>query len=191
MAKKKENICKVILYIYSKRCYPLNKGGNIVKKCKSCQSEIDKKAKVCPNCGKKQSSKKGIIIAVIILLFVIIGFSGSNNSSNEEKTGTTNSNKNSVTEKFTLLDGYNGYAGDYNIGYYIEGYVQNNTDKEYSYVSIEFNLYDADGALIGTAMDNINNLEANGKWKFKASSLTTSEETAIIASYKLKEITGW
>lgn len=162
-----------------------------MKKCKHCQSEIDAKAKVCPNCGRRQSSKKGIIIVIIVIILVVVGFSGGNSSSSEEHDETISSKKNSTTEKFTLLDDYNGYAGDYNIGYYIEGYVQNNTDKEYSYVSIEFNLYDADGVLIGTAMDNVNNLEANGKWKFKASSLTTSEETASIASYKLKEITGW
>lgn len=163
-----------------------------MKKCKYCQSEIDSQAKICPKCGKKQSSKKGIIIAIVVIL-VIIAFSGGGDSSSSsgEKTGTTNSVKNTTSEKFALLDGHSGYAGDYNLGYYVEGYVQNNTDKEYTYVSIEFNLYDADGAIVGTASDYIDNLEANSKWKFKASSLTTSEETASIASYKLKEITGW
>ena len=156
-----------------------------MKRCKYCQEEINEKAKVCPKCGRKQGSKKWLIIlGVVVLIGMIIG--GSSGSETEEKSGTT-----SKKEKFTLLEGYNGYVGDYNIGYYIEGYIQNNTEKEYSYVHVEFNLYDEEEALIGTASDTITNLEANGKWKFKASSLLTSDETTKVASYKLKEITGW
>ena len=37
-----------------------------------------------------------------------------------------------------------------------------------SYLQIEYNLYDADGAQIGTALANINNLKAGGTWKFEA-----------------------
>ena len=45
------------------------------KKCKHCQSDIPKKAKVCPQCGKKQGSAlKWIIIAVVAL--IIIGAAG-------------------------------------------------------------------------------------------------------------------
>lgn len=45
---------------------------NETKKCKYCQSDIPKKAKVCPNCRKKQSGK-GKIIAIVIIVIVIIG----------------------------------------------------------------------------------------------------------------------
>ena len=41
------------------------------KKCKYCQSDIPKKAKVCPVCKKKQ--KKNIVL-IIILAFVILSF---------------------------------------------------------------------------------------------------------------------
>lgn len=38
------------------------------KVCKHCQSEIPKKAKVCPNCRKKQGGKlKFVIIALVVL----------------------------------------------------------------------------------------------------------------------------
>ena len=165
-----------------------------MKKCKHCQSEIDEKAKVCPKCQKKQGISKGIKIFLIILGVIVLvsAFGGGSDSeeSKKEQIGNT-TEKQETKEKFTLLEGYNGYPGDYSIGYYIEGYIQNNTNKEYSYVSVEFNLYDADGALIGTALDNVNNLEGNGKWKFKATSLISSDQTQQVASYKLKEITGW
>ena len=41
------------------------------KKCKYCQSDIPKKAKICPVCKKKQ--KKNIVL-IIILIFVILSF---------------------------------------------------------------------------------------------------------------------
>ena len=148
----------------------------------------------------KGLSIAGIIIgAIFVLVYVLIFGVGimetedtsktQNSNQTQEQTGQTE--KQDKKEKFSLLEGYKGYAGDYNIGYYIEGYIQNNTGKEYSYVQVEFNLYDKDGAIIGTALDNISNLEANGKWKFKAASLITSDEVENVASYKLKEITGW
>lgn len=50
----------------------------------------------------------------------------------------------------------------------ITGTLTNNTDKDYDYIQIEYNLYDADGAQIGTAFANTNNLKAGGVWKFEA-----------------------
>ena len=70
---------------------------------------------------------------------------------------------------------------------YIEGEIKNNSDKTYSYAQVTFNLYDEDGAQLGSAMDNINNLEPNGTWKYKAMAYSTEE----IATYKFIEITGW
>lgn len=48
---------------------------------------------------------------------------------------------------------------------------------------------DVDGAQIGTALANINNLEANGLWKFKA--IGSLGDGKSVASYKLMEITGF
>ena len=46
------------------------------KVCKYCKSEIPKKAKVCPNCRKKQGGiGKWIVIAVIVII-VIAAISG-------------------------------------------------------------------------------------------------------------------
>ena len=50
-----------------------------MKKCKYCQTEIDKKAKVCPNCKKKQSHLvRWIVLGVlaIIIIGAIIGGGG-------------------------------------------------------------------------------------------------------------------
>lgn len=120
----------------------------------------------------------------LIVIIVIIGIAGSTqdtttNTNQEVKTSTT------ATEKFTLVS--DEMTTDSIGSTYIEGTIKNNTDKTYSYVQVTFNLYDADGAQLGTAVDNINNLEPNGTWKYKAIGLVTEK----VASYKFVEITGW
>lgn len=70
------------------------------KVCKYCKSEIPKKAKVCPNCRKKQGGiVKWIVIAVLV--FVIIGAAsggGDNKDKNPQKVSQTSSeNKNKDT----------------------------------------------------------------------------------------------
>lgn len=62
------------------------------KICKHCQSEIPKKAKICPNCRKKQGGIfKWIVIAVVVIFFLGIIFSDgdddSASDSNPKKVG--------------------------------------------------------------------------------------------------------
>lgn len=74
-----------------------NKSTPIVetKKCKHCQSDIPKKAKVCPICKKKQGSKLKWIIIVIVILILIGSFGGNNDS---EQNNNSNSNISSTNE---------------------------------------------------------------------------------------------
>lgn len=82
-----------------------------------------------------------------------------------------------LLEDTTTQDGY---------ARYIEGKVRNNTDQKYTYAQISFNLYDDEGALVGTALANVNNLEPGGIWKFKA--MIMNQEAT---SYKLGDLTGF
>lgn len=66
------------------------------------------------------------------------------------------------------------------------GTVINNTNRTIGYAQVEINLYDNDGSLIDSTLDNINNFEPNSKWKFKAAILDDG-----VASYKIKDITGF
>lgn len=72
---------------------------NETKLCKHCQAEIPKKAKVCPNCKRKQGGiVKWIVIAIVVL--VIIGAATGGKDDNEpKKVGdtkvSTESNNNS------------------------------------------------------------------------------------------------
>lgn len=152
------------------------------KKCKYCQSEINKKATVCPVCKKEVSNVNSIvavIIAVIIgLTFIFIGESDNDLSSIIE---------NEQIEEFSLSKETAGYSDGF--AFYIEGGIRNNTNKQYSYVQVSFNLYDKNGVQIGTALANVNNLEPNGVWKFKAIGL--GGEANDVKTYKLMEIVGY
>lgn len=151
-----------------------------MKICKECGNEVSSKG-VCTKCGKDQRSffVKHKIISFLLVVFIlgaVAGMTGENNS-----TPTSNQEQ----EKFTLVSEEKTTDGFGTT--YIQGEIKNNTAKTYSYVQVTFNLYDANGAQIGTAMDNINNLESNGTWKYKALGYVTEN----VASYKFVEITGW
>lgn len=163
-----------------------------MKKCKYCQTEIDNKAKVCPNCRKKQGMPTWLkfVIAFVIIMFLIAACSSSDNeptSENKNTNSTTNETTKKV-EKFSYTVD-SSYVGDYNVGYYIEGTVTNNRDKDYSYVQIEFVCYDSNGNNIGTAIDNTNNLLGNQTWKYKAIFMDTNAEQVDHCDYH--EVTGW
>ena len=64
------------------------------KKCKHCQTDIPKKAKVCPNCKKKQGNT---VLTVFLVLFILGLFFG-NSDSKETETSNTNSLNIETTE---------------------------------------------------------------------------------------------
>ncbi len=151
-----------------------------MKKCRYCQSEIDSKAKICPNCRKKQISPARKIIGTILIVVGICLIISQCANIGESVKELENS-------KFTLTDDH-GYSDEYGFAYYIEGTVKNNTNKKYSYVQITFNTYDEAGNVIGSCLDNINNLEANGTWKIQA---ICSGDAKSVKSYKFMEFTSW
>ena len=72
---------------------------NETKKCKYCQSDIPKKAKICPNCKKKQGGiVKWIVIAIVVFGIIGAATGGSESENeNEQVNNTTNSTTNSVS----------------------------------------------------------------------------------------------
>lgn len=153
-----------------------------LKMCKECGAEVSSKG-ICPKCGKDQKNfflKHKIIsfILIIVVIVVIGGIAGGNK-------GTIPTTSTQENERFSLVT--DNKTTDSIGTTYIEGEIKNNTDKSYSYVQVTFNLFDESGAQLGTAVANINNLEANGTWKYRAIGLVSQK----VASYKLAEITGW
>ena len=163
-----------------------NSNGKPMKKCKYCQTEIDPKAKICPNCRKKQGMPKWVIFLIVIVVIGIFAASSwGSNSGNANNGNAENGGSSEKQERFTYT-----VTSEYNdtFSHYIEGTVKNNRDKNYSYVQIEFICYDKDGNNLGTAMDNTNNLLGQQTWKFKAMGLFT-DSTADHCDFH--EVTGW
>lgn len=76
-------------------------------------------------------------------------------------------------------------------GYYtynIEGILRNVSGKKLNYAQVSFVIYDMDGNNIGSAFDNINYLDVNSTWKFKATYF--GQEPNIKYSTK-PEISSW
>lgn len=152
-----------------------------MKQCKYCKSEIDKKAKICPTCRKKQNKIPGwlkIILGLLLFIIIISAFSSNNKKDDETKE----------KEKFshTVIS---SAPDEDNFAYYIEGTVTNNRDKEYSYVQIEFVCYDKDGNNLGTAVDNTNNLLGKETWKYKAMAMFSDVKNVDHCDFK--EVTSW
>lgn len=75
-----------------------------MKKCKSCQSEIDDKAKKCPKCQADQRNwfvKHKILtgILVIILISIVANMGGSKNNTSSNNSASTNNNQATETNK--------------------------------------------------------------------------------------------
>ena len=137
--------------------------------------------------NKKKLPTWAIVLIAIFVVAIIGGAMGNSDSDTQdskEQTGTTSVKK----EDLELEDGHTGALDEYGIAYYIDGYVKNNSDREFSYVQIEFITYDSEGNTLGSCIDNNSGLEADGRWKFKA---ICTGEVDKIDSYKLKEITKW
>lgn len=65
-----------------------------------------------------------------------------------------------------LKDTLNSSQNEFSIE--ITGTVINRRPRRLAYAEINFNIYDASGAQIGSAMANINGLEPDGRWNFRA-----------------------
>ncbi len=160
-----------------------------MKKCKYCQEEITKKAKICPKCGRKfglPGWAKALIIVVIIFGCIVGCVNGCSNSLNEAIEDTKNSYKDingktsfrvnetfqnkyekiTMTEVNTNVTNYDEYFGPKNGNKIIalKFEVENiSSDNDELYVSsLSFNAY-ADGIAVDSYIygsDKYNDLSA-------------------------------
>ena len=143
---------------------------------------------------KKEVKKKkfpvwAIILIIIVVLFVLGSLiSGDDETTTDNSSNDTKSVETSSDNDLVLEDGYTAKLGEYGVTYDVEGYVTNNSDKDYTYVQIEFTAYDSEGNTLGTCLDNNSGLEKGGRWKFSASCI---ENVDSIKSVKLKELSGY
>jgi hypothetical protein len=67
----------------------------------------------------------------------------------------------------------------------IIGQIKNDTDKEFLYTNVIFNLYDAKGNEVGQVVDNSGDLKPGAIWKFDAIGALADTKT-----YKVVQLTG-
>lgn len=125
----------------------------------------------------KKSNKNGWIVFVALFIASIVVFIVVSALLEPKGTSKLDVSNTKMTVKYTA---YLGYSAN------IEGLIENKSHKKYSYVSVEFSVYDSAGNNLGTARANINNLASGDYWFFEATLLSYSKIKP--ASYKLVEI---
>lgn len=147
------------------------------------------------NMAEKKKKPIGKIILIVVVVIIALGafgsLSGGDKGSDSSASGGAakteqTKEKKPKQEPYTISDETLDTSNPY--GVKITGTLVNNTDEDKSYLQIEYNLYDADGAQIGTALANINNLKAGGTWKFEAASMEKPED---VANWERVDVSGF
>ncbi|WP_293815016.1 FxLYD domain-containing protein [uncultured Parolsenella sp.] len=147
--------------------------------------------------GGRGFSIAAVIVNVLAIAIVLGTQSAYSSAINEATKGTistedgssaaaaSTSAESATADKYSIAD-EQMTGDDYTTT--ISGTFINLTDSQLGYVSISYNLFDADGNQIGTAYANTSNLDAGGTWKFEAVGMYGQ---AKVASYKLADVTGF
>ena len=69
----------------------------------------------------------------------------------------------------------------------VEGIAKNNGDRTWEWLTITVMLYDQEGNALGSAMDSIEYISAQGTWRFRATGIASYE----VASANLYEFSGY
>ena len=147
------------------------------------------------NMAEKKKKPIGKIVLIVVVVLIALGAFGSLSGGGEGSDSSTGAGgakteqteeKKQEQEPYTISDETLDTSNPY--GVKITGILVNNTDEDKSYLQIEYNLYDADGAQIGTALANINNLKAGGTWKFEAASMEKPED---VVNWERVDVSGF
>lgn len=138
------------------------------------------------------------VIVNVLAIAIVLGTQSAYSSAIDEATKGTVSTEDGSSVAAASTSAEPGAADKYSIAdeqmtgddytTTISGTFTNLTDSQLGYVSVSYNLFDADGNQIGTAYANASNLDAGGTWKFEAVGMY---DQAKVASYKLADVTGF
>lgn len=110
----------------------------------------------------------------------------SNKDTTNATTSTTNTQQSQQPKNLTSQDGNLELLNNSCSDGYIVGTIKNNSNYVYSYVEVDINLLDANGNQVGSTLANVNNLQANSTWKFKA----VVTDQGSVKKYKIIKIAG-
>lgn len=145
---------------------------------------------------KKNGCFVAVIIAaaVIVVIGVLVGLFGEEtpddssapaSSASESSMAAESSEVDSTAEETPDLEILDYDSTTDGMLRYVTGHIKNNTNKTYSYVQVEINLYSGEN-LVGSTLDNVNNLAPGDTWEFKA--LITDDNAD---RFKIIDVTGW
>jgi hypothetical protein len=109
----------------------------------------------------------GAVVLGILLLGGAVDTSKSAGAPARASRTAVSSYSEPKADKLTLDGDWKWERGEYGT-LAIVGTLRNTSNQALSYGQVTFNLYDASGAQVGTATDNISNVEPAGRWRFKA-----------------------
>ena len=123
--------------------------------------------------------KKKVLLVIGIIVFVILAVGSVSDSGSKDNVEVKTEEKKieapkkeeaaakteEPVKKEYELSGVKMESDDF--ATYVKGVLTNNGGAK-GYVQVMIPCYDKDGAKLGDALGNVNNIEANGKWKFKA-----------------------
>ena len=143
--------------------------------------------------GKKPIGK--IILGIVVVLIIVGAVGSMGGKSSDSSTGDASKpaeasqqaeEQQEPQEPYTIADEVEDTSNQF--AYKITGTLTNNTDKEKSYIQIEYVLYDADGNQVGTALANTNHLKAGGSWKFEALGTVSPDQ---VANWERSDVSGF
>ena len=135
--------------------------------------------------------KAGLILGCILFVISAVGsVSGDkkDNVSVSEKGNAAQKTKETAKETKKEYEIENVDIEKDEFSTYVTGVLKNNGGTK-GYVQITVPCYDKDGAKLGDALANVNDIEANGKWKFKA--MYTGSETPASCDANKLEVSGF
>ena len=117
---------------------------------------------------------RGVIFGLLMILAIVAvcGCTGNNNFNNSTTQSSGSSNSSSSDSSSSSNAGlqilnHKMVTGDYgNIE--VTGQAKNTGSENMGYASVDVKFYDANGNLLGSGLDNINNLGSGETWNFKA-----------------------
>lgn len=137
--------------------------------------------------------KKNIIIGVIALI-IIAGIIGAMQNNNKDKISVkqAESDKKSTKKEESKKADYE--ITDVKVekdvvASYVTGVLKNNTNANKKYISIKFAVKDKSGNKVGDAFANVNDIESNGTWKFKA--IYMGSEKNVVFDLQNPKVTGF
>lgn len=127
------------------------------------------------------------IICLLLSLFAIFAFSGC--FSTTEDSSNQQSNNKSSASKYEFVGNTNMVVDDTTYGYSVsvQGKIKNTSNKSYSYISVQYALYDSENNQIETASDYLSGFAAGDTWQFNAKIIGWLDEEP--SSFKLIKVT--